>query len=43
MVFDGSAGGSDIYVTGAKAADIAEHPELRAEIARMQDLGYLAG
>jgi hypothetical protein len=43
VVFDGSSGGSDIYVTGAKAADTAEHPELRAEIARMQDLGYLAG
>ncbi|RYC05397.1 hypothetical protein [Nocardioides zhouii] len=43
VVFDGSSGGSDIYVTGAKAADSAEHPELRAEITRMQDLGYLAG
>ena len=32
-----------MYVAGAKAADSAEHPELRAEIARMQELGYLAG
>ncbi len=44
VVFDvGTTGGSDMYVAGAKAADLAEHPELRAEIARMQDLGYLAG
>ena len=44
VVFDGgTSAGSDIYVAGAKAADIAEHPELRAEIARMQELGYLAG
>jgi len=44
VVFDGgTSAGSDLYVAGAKAADIAEHPELRAEIARMQDLGYLAG
>lgn len=43
VVFDASSGGADIYVTGAKAADDAEHPELRAEIARMQELGYLAG
>lgn len=44
VVFDGaSADGADLYVTGAKAADSAEHPELRAEISRMQELGYLAG
>lgn len=44
VVFDGSsADGTDLYVAGAKAADSAEHPELRAEISRMQDLGYLAG
>ena len=44
VVFDGSSSdGTDIYVAGAKAADGAEHPELRAEISRMQDLGYLAG
>ena len=44
VVFDSSdATGTHIYVAGARAADSAEHPELRAEIARMQDLGYLAG
>lgn len=44
VVFDGnSADGTDLYVAGARAADSAEHPELRAEISRMQELGYLAG
>ena len=44
VVFDGAvAQGSPAYVAGARAADTAEHPELRAEIARMQELGYLAG
>ena len=44
VVFDGGdATGSHVYVTGARAADSAEHPELRAEITRLQDLGYLAG
>ncbi|RYB93867.1 hypothetical protein EUA93_05535 [Nocardioides oleivorans] len=44
VVFDGSsADGGPLYVAGARAADVAEHPELRAEIARMQELGYLAG
>ena len=44
VVFDGGThAGADMYVAGAKAADSAEHPELRAEIARMQDLGFLAG
>ena len=44
VVFDGgTADGTHLYLTGAKAADIAEHPELRAEITRMQDLGFLAG
>ena len=44
VVFDSSsADGSHAYVVGAKAADDAAHPQLRAEIARMQDLGYLAG
>ena len=37
------AEGTPLYVAGAKAADVAEHPELRAEITRMQDLGYLVG
>jgi hypothetical protein len=44
VVFDGgSSDGGHLYVTGARAADVAEHPELRAEIARMHELGYLAG
>lgn len=44
VVFDGGdATGTHVYVTGAKAADSAEHPELRAEITRLQDLGYLVG
>ncbi|MCW2738026.1 hypothetical protein [Nocardioides sp.] len=44
VVFDSStADGAHMYVAGAKAADTAEHPELRAEITRLQDLGYLAG
>jgi hypothetical protein len=44
VVFDSSASdGTHMYVAGAKAADSAEHPELRAEITRLQDLGYLAG
>ena len=44
VVFDSSESqGTHMYVVGAKAADSAEHPELRAEIVRMQDLGYLAG
>ena len=44
VVFDGNdSDGSNVYVAGARAADSAEHPELRAEITRMQDLGYLAG
>ena len=52
VVFDGSAGGAHVgvdggvdhaYVTGARAADNAEHPELRAEITRLHDLGYLVG
>ncbi|HSU01708.1 MAG TPA: hypothetical protein VLK03_04085 [Nocardioides sp.] len=44
VVFDSTrSDGSHMYVAGARAADSAEHPELRAEITRMQDLGYLAG
>ena len=39
----GDAQGTPLYVAGAKAADTAEHPALRAEITRMQDLGYLVG
>ncbi len=44
VVFDSSVSDGDhVYVVGARAADTAEHPELRAELTRMQDLGYLAG
>ena len=44
VVFDGGdRRRHDVYVAGARAADSAEHPELRAEISRMQELGYLAG
>ena len=44
VVFDSSeSDGTHVYLTGARAADSADHPELRAEISRMQELGYLAG
>ncbi len=44
VVFDGAAvDGTQPYVAGARAADVADHPELRAEITRMQELGYLIG
>lgn len=44
VVFESRASdGAQIYVAGARAADSAEHPELRAEITRLQELGYLAG
>ncbi len=44
VVFDGGAElGRTAYVAGGRAADSATHPELRAEIDRLQDLGYLAG
>jgi hypothetical protein len=44
VVFDGDgARGEGSYVAGGRAADRADHPELRAEIARIQGLGYLAG
>lgn len=44
VVYDG-ADGSDTapYVVGGRAADAAQHPEVRAEIARIQELGFLAG
>lgn len=44
VVFDGGdVLDAHAYVAGARAADGAEHPELRAEITRLQELGYLAG
>jgi len=42
VVYDGSAAGSEPYVVGGRAADAAQHPGLRAEIRRLQALGYLA-
>ena len=43
VVFDGSAAqGEPAYVAGGRAADVAEHPGLRAEIKHLQSLGYLA-
>ncbi len=44
VVFDGSAARDEnVYVAGARAADAAAHPELRAELDRLQAGGYLAG
>jgi len=44
VVFDGGTGdnAADPYVAGARAADEAGHPELRAELDRLADLGYLS-
>ena len=41
VVDTGSDSGGD-YVTGAGAADAADHPELQAELERLRGLGYLA-
>ena len=46
VVFDGGRGSGDEqppYVVGGRAADHASHPDLKAEITRIQGLGYLAG
>jgi len=46
VVFDGgheATGSQPAYVLGGRAADRADHPDLRAEITRIQGLGYLAG
>jgi hypothetical protein len=47
VVFDGGSDGTgdrpvDPYVVGARAADEAGHPQLRAELDRLVDLGYLS-
>lgn len=42
VVYDGSDAGSEPCVVAGRAADQAQHPGLRAEIRRLQDLGYLA-
>lgn len=38
---DAGADGGDPYVAGARVADEAAHPELRAELDRLVELGYL--
>ena len=44
VVFDhASAPGENVYVAGARAADAADHPDLRAELDRLQSTGYFAG
>ncbi len=43
VVFDGSDAAPQPYLVAGRAADLAEHPDLRAEIRRIQDLGYLVG
>jgi len=44
VVFDGNGQqGHGTCVAGGRAADRATHPELRAEIGRIQQLGYLSG
>lgn len=44
VVFDGgNQTGAAAYVEGGRAADSATHPELRAAIDRIHELGYLAG
>ncbi len=43
VVFDGgTATGAQVPVAGGRAADEATHPELRAAVQRLRDLGYLA-
>jgi hypothetical protein len=43
VVFDGTgANGDDPYLVGARAADQAGHPQVRAELDRLSELGYLA-
>jgi hypothetical protein len=43
VVFDGGdADTTSSYVVGGRAADAATHPQLREELARIRELGYLA-
>jgi hypothetical protein len=42
VVYDGRDEATP-YVVGGRAADAAQHPEVRAEIARIHELGFLAG
>lgn len=44
VVFDGGdEHGPAAYLAGARAADTATHPDLKAAIRRIHELGYLAG
>lgn len=47
VAFDGAGceglTGLSLYVEGGRAADATDHPDVRAEIARLHRLGYLAG
>jgi hypothetical protein len=44
VVFDGEgASGAEAYVAGGRAADTADQPELRAELARLRAEGWFAG
>jgi len=45
VVFDAGATTTpdDAYLAGAREVDAADHPGIRAEIERLQGLGYLAG
>ena len=43
VVFDAAGSSSEgVYVAGARAADVADSPELRTELDRLRSLGYLA-
>ena len=42
VVFDGGDGETSPYVVGGRAADAASHPELRDELARLRELGFLS-
>ncbi|MFN8195416.1 MAG: hypothetical protein U0R80_14170 [Nocardioidaceae bacterium] len=42
VVFDGSEAADGVYAAGGRVADRAGHPELRAALDRMRQLGYLA-
>ncbi|MGH3351913.1 MAG: hypothetical protein ACRDPS_14695 [Nocardioides sp.] len=42
VVYDGTAAEDSHYVAGGRAADNADHDELRDEIGRIRSLGYLA-
>jgi alpha-beta hydrolase superfamily lysophospholipase len=44
VVFDGAdTGGESVYVAGGRAADAAAHPQLRAELDRLREGGWIAG